>query len=48
LGRVRFSALAHGAKRPIVALGGMTAKRARTLKGNYGWAAIDAWSAIRI
>ena len=48
LGRVRFSALAHGTKRPIVALGGMTAERARTLKGNYGWAAIDAWSAIRI
>ena len=42
--RVRFNALAHGAKRPVVALGGMTAERARTLKGNYGWAAIDAWS----
>ena len=48
LGRVRFNALAHGAKRPIVALGGMTAARARSLNGNYGWAAIDAWSAIRI
>lgn len=48
LGRVRFNALARGAKRPIIALGGMTAERARTLKGNYGWAAIDAWSAIRI
>lgn len=48
LGRIRFNALAHGAKHPVVALGGMTAERARSLKGNYGWAAIDAWSAIRI
>ena len=48
LGRVRFNALAQVTKRPIIALGGMTAKRARSLNGIYGWAAIDAWSAIRI
>lgn len=48
LGRVRFSTLTRGAKRPIVALGGITAKRERSLHGHYGWAAIDAWNAIRI
>jgi thiamine-phosphate pyrophosphorylase len=43
LGRARFGALARGAKAPIIALGGMTRQRAKTLKpfGIYGWAAID-------
>ena len=44
LGRVRFQRLIHGARVPIIALGGMTAARARTLSGIAGWAAIDAWS----
>jgi len=47
LGRVRFSALAQETKRPVIALGGMNARRARSLNGNYGWAAIDAWSTFR-
>jgi thiamine-phosphate pyrophosphorylase len=44
LGRVRFGMLCRGAKRPVIALGGMTKQRARTLRafGIYGWAAIDA------
>ncbi|MEH3041082.1 MAG: thiamine phosphate synthase [Sphingomonas paucimobilis] len=43
LGRVRFQRLIRGARVPVIALGGMTAARARTLKGIAGWAAIDAW-----
>lgn len=43
LGPVRFGLLARQARTPIVALGGMTAKRARALPDAYGWAAIDAW-----
>jgi thiamine-phosphate pyrophosphorylase len=46
LGRVRFAALAYAAARPVIALGGMTARRARGLRGSYGWAAIDAWSGL--
>ncbi len=47
LGRVRFSALGRQSRRPIIALGGMTAARARSLRssGFYGWAAIDGLSA---
>jgi thiamine-phosphate pyrophosphorylase len=43
LGRVGFGALARGAKTPIIALGGLTRQRAKTLKPFriYGWAAID-------
>ncbi len=43
LGRVRFGQIAHGARVPVIALGGMTHKRARSLSafGIYGWAAID-------
>jgi thiamine-phosphate pyrophosphorylase len=43
LGRVRFGMLIRGAKRPVIALGGMTKRRAQSLKafGIYGWAAID-------
>lgn len=44
LGRVRFAALARQTKLPVIALGGMDERRARSLVGAYGWAAIDAWS----
>ena len=46
LGRVRFQRLILGAPVPVIALGGMTAARARTLKGIAGWAAIDAWGSV--
>jgi thiamine-phosphate pyrophosphorylase len=45
LGRVRFGLLARSTTLPVIALGGMDAKRARQVPGAYGWAAIDAWSA---
>jgi len=43
LGRVRFGLLARRSRVPVIALGGMTARRAEALKklGAYGWAAID-------
>lgn len=43
LGRVRFGLLIRGARLPIIALGGMTHAKARSLApfGIYGWAAID-------
>ena len=44
LGPGRFALLAHQAKVPVIALGGMNAERFRTLGGAYGWAAIDAWN----
>jgi thiamine-phosphate pyrophosphorylase len=46
LGRVRFADLARQARQPVIALGGMTAARARSLcrAGIHGWAAIDALS----
>jgi thiamine-phosphate pyrophosphorylase len=42
---LRFGLLARQAKRPVIALGGMSKGRARRLKqlGGSGWAAIDAW-----
>ncbi len=43
LGRRRFAELALRARVPVIALGGITAHRARSLKGAYGWAGIDAW-----
>lgn len=45
LSRVRAGLLVRGLKIPVIALGGMDAKRARSLKGLgfHGWAAIDAW-----
>ncbi|HEY0413324.1 MAG TPA: thiamine phosphate synthase [Allosphingosinicella sp.] len=43
LGPRRFALLAHQAKVPVVALGGMGPDRFRTLGGAYGWAGIDAW-----
>jgi thiamine-phosphate pyrophosphorylase len=45
LGPDRFALIAHQAKVPVIALGGMDARKARGLRGAYGWAAIDAWSA---
>jgi thiamine-phosphate pyrophosphorylase len=44
LGAERFALLAHQAKVPVIALGGMDAGKARRLGGAHGWAAIDAWS----
>jgi thiamine-phosphate pyrophosphorylase len=44
LGPRRFSLLAHQARVPVVALGGMDAEKGRGLSGAYGWAGIDAWS----
>lgn len=45
LGRVRFGQIVRGAKAPIIALGGMNPKRARSLSAFkiHGWAAIDAF-----
>jgi thiamine-phosphate pyrophosphorylase len=44
LGRVRFGLLIRNLRVPVIALGGMTKSRARSLKGMkiYGWAAISA------
>jgi thiamine-phosphate pyrophosphorylase len=44
LGRRGFAALARRTKLPVIALGGMNDRRARTLIGAYGWGGIDAWS----
>lgn len=46
LGRVRFGLIRRQTRLPVIALGGMNARRARALApfGIYGWAAIDAWS----
>jgi thiamine-phosphate pyrophosphorylase len=46
LGRVGFGRICRGARRPVIALGGMTRDRAKGLRqfGIYGWAAIDALS----
>ena len=46
LGRLRFGLLARQARRPMIALGGVTRSQARILErlGSSGWAAIDAWS----
>lgn len=43
LGRVRFGLIAQQARRPIIALGGMTQARFAPLKSEkiFGWAAID-------
>jgi thiamine-phosphate pyrophosphorylase len=45
LGPVRFGLMVRGLHVPVIALGGLTAKRARHLRplGASGWAAIDAW-----
>jgi thiamine-phosphate pyrophosphorylase len=46
LGRVRLGMLIRGAKLPVIALGGMDARKAKSLKSLniYGWAAIDAFA----
>lgn len=46
LGRWRFAAVARGLGVPVIALGGMDARRGRRVAalGAYGWAAIDAWT----
>jgi thiamine-phosphate pyrophosphorylase len=46
LGRIRFGTLVRGLDVPVIALGGMDARRAASLRpfGIYGWAAIDAWT----
>ncbi len=41
LGPLRFNLLARATRLPVIALGGMDARRARFLKA-HGWAAIDA------
>jgi thiamine-phosphate pyrophosphorylase len=43
LGRVRFGLVSRGLGVPVIALGGMDARRAKSLPGAYGWAGIDAW-----
>lgn len=45
MGPVRFGLLVQRLKRPVIALGGMTAARARQLRplGAAGFAAIDGW-----
>ncbi|MBC9034612.1 thiamine phosphate synthase [Sphingomonas sp. JC676] len=47
LGRARFGLLVRNLDVPVIALGGLDARRAAGLWqiGPYGWAAIDAWTA---
>ncbi len=47
LGPIGFARIARAARLPVIALGGMNARRGRRLRplGAYGWAAIDAWYA---
>ena len=46
LGRIRLLLLARRARMPVIALGGMTARRFRGL-GIHGWAAIDGLAGWR-
>jgi thiamine-phosphate pyrophosphorylase len=45
LGHMRAAALVRMGKRPVLALGGMNARRYRQVKplGFSGWGGIDAW-----
>jgi len=43
LGPADFNRLALRTNRPVIAVGGMNALRARRLREAYGWAGIDAW-----
>ncbi|HEX8261338.1 MAG TPA: thiamine phosphate synthase [Allosphingosinicella sp.] len=43
LGPVRFGLIARQARIPVVALGGMEARKARRLPHIHGWAGIDAF-----
>jgi thiamine-phosphate pyrophosphorylase len=45
LGARRFTRLARQTGLPVIALGGLDETRFRRLRGAYGWAGIDAWSA---
>lgn len=47
LGRVRLGLMIRGLGVPVIALGGMNARRFSGLRGLgvHGWAAIDAWAA---
>jgi len=47
LGPRRFAVLAAAARRPVIALGGVTPKHAPLLQrlGAHGWAGVDAWLA---
>ena len=44
LGPVRFGLIARQARVPVIALGGVDARKARRLPHAYGWAGIDAFS----
>ncbi|AJP73615.1 thiamine monophosphate synthase [Sphingomonas hengshuiensis] len=46
LGPVRLGLMIRGLGVPLIALGGMNARRAQEIRGLklYGWAAIDAWT----
>lgn len=50
LGRCRFGMIVRGARVPVIALGGMDARRFRSLRafGIHGWAAIDALMPPRV
>jgi len=45
LGPARFGSLCRRTRLPVIALGGVSAARAKGLisRGAYGWAGIDAW-----
>jgi thiamine-phosphate pyrophosphorylase len=43
LGRIGFARVSQKAKLPVIALGGMNSKRAKTLN-SHGWAGIDAFA----
>ncbi|HEX6376964.1 MAG TPA: thiamine phosphate synthase [Allosphingosinicella sp.] len=43
LGPVRFGLISGQARVPVIALGGVDARKARRLPHIYGWAGIDAW-----
>jgi thiamine-phosphate pyrophosphorylase len=45
LGPQRFALLAHQARVPVIALGGMNEERFRALGGAHGWAGIEALTA---
>ncbi|QNA87109.1 thiamine phosphate synthase [Sphingomonas sp. So64.6b] len=49
LGPIRAALMVRGLQIKTIALGGMSASRARSTKllGFYGWAAIDAWQQAR-
>lgn len=50
LGVARFAWLARRTTLPVIGLGGVNARRGRTLAsfGAHGWAGIDAWARARV